>query len=238
MPSSSAYSRVTPARPVGAKATYNQVSRWYDWVAGPFERRLVRAGVDMLDVRGGERVLEVGFGTGNALVMLARRVGDAGRVNGVDISDGMSAVARVKVRRNGLSNRVELTCDDIQSVTLDRERFDAVFMAFTLELFDPTEMDIVLRRCRQALKAGGRICVVALSATEKPGVVERLYTWAHALFPHFIDCRPIAVRRTLARAGFDAGHEKTYSLCCLPVSVCLAKKRPVQASAGSGGIAT
>ena len=77
-----------------ARATYNQLSRWYDLLGSASEWRLVLAGLCLLDAKEGEQVLEIGPGTGRALVALARAVGESGRVRGVDISDGMLRIAR------------------------------------------------------------------------------------------------------------------------------------------------
>ena len=50
----------------------------------------------------GERVLEIGFGTGHSLVALAAAAGEDGRVDGVDISEGMADVAGRRLKKHGL----------------------------------------------------------------------------------------------------------------------------------------
>ena len=50
--------------------------------------------VSLLDVRPGDRVLEIGFGPGLALAELSRRVGPTGRVYGIDHSEVMLRHAR------------------------------------------------------------------------------------------------------------------------------------------------
>ncbi|MGC9467592.1 MAG: methyltransferase domain-containing protein [Anaerolineae bacterium] len=69
---------------------YDKLSRWYDALAGAAESSLRELGLQQLDAQYGERVLEIGFGTGHALLTLARAVGKHGHVFGIDISDSQS----------------------------------------------------------------------------------------------------------------------------------------------------
>jgi len=55
-----------------ARATYDRLAPWYDWVEAPFERRARAAGLRLLDARPGERILEIGVGSGHTLAALTR----------------------------------------------------------------------------------------------------------------------------------------------------------------------
>ena len=55
-----------------ARATYNKLSRWYDWLGSAAEWKLMQSGLWLLDAQEGEQVLEIRPGTGRALVALAR----------------------------------------------------------------------------------------------------------------------------------------------------------------------
>ena len=79
-----------------ARTNYNRLSRWYDWLAGS-EAKYRRIGVQALDLQPGARVLEVGFGTGHCLLEFARQVQLEGWVCGIDLSDGMEAVAAKRI---------------------------------------------------------------------------------------------------------------------------------------------
>ncbi len=79
------------------------MSRWYDALAGSSEKRLVHLGLQKLAASEGNAVLEIGFGTGHAILALAAAVGDAGKVYGIDISEGMRNITQVRINRAGLS---------------------------------------------------------------------------------------------------------------------------------------
>lgn len=205
-----------------AKAFYDKVSKWYDIIAGRFERKYGHAGLQMLDVKEGEIVLEIGFGTGHCILALAQSTGNSGKVYGIDISEGMYTITRSRIRDAGLSERVKLTCSDAAELPYGDDFFDAIFMSFTLELFDTPEITCLLFEIQRVLKNGGRLGVVALSRKKKAGV--RIYEWFHRKFPNYVDCRPIFVKNMLEDAGFKILDKKEMSMWSLPVEVVVAKK--------------
>jgi ubiquinone/menaquinone biosynthesis C-methylase UbiE len=214
----SPFSRVMRPR-AAAREAYNRLARWYDLLAGSSEARLRGRGLAALEVRNGERVLEVGFGTGQALVPLARAVGELGRVYGIDISDRMVERAQHRVEAAGLEARVELVRGDAVELPWPAAGFDAAFLSFTLELFDTPDIPLVLAECRRVLKPGGRLGIVAMAKREPVGLMLRLYEWAHRRFPAAVDCRPIEVRALVEQAGFVVQSREESSTWGLPVDI-------------------
>jgi ubiquinone/menaquinone biosynthesis C-methylase UbiE len=207
-----------------ARSFYDRISRVYNLLSGSSERKFVEAGLEMLDVHRGETVLEIGFGTGSGLVALAGAVGEEGSVAGIDISSGMSRVALSRLEKVGDSGRVELQIGDAASLPYDNEAFDAIFMSFTLELFDVPELPLVLAECSRTLRHDGRICVVSMSNAGKHGLMTKAYLWAHRRLPRYVDCRPIYVRRSLERVGLEVVEDRLMTLWRLPVEIVLARK--------------
>jgi len=91
-----------------ARRFYTRISTVYDALADHDEHRARAAGIALLDPRPGERILEIGFGTGSSIVPIAAAVGASGQVAGIDISPGMKAVAEQRLRAANLPTPVDL----------------------------------------------------------------------------------------------------------------------------------
>jgi len=205
------------------RAYYDKISRYYDLLADHSERPMRESGLQKLAVKDGETVLEIGYGTGQCLVELARAIGTTGKVYGIDISTGMQEIARQKLQEAGLLDRVQLDCGDAAEMDYPSESVDAIFMSFTLELFDVPEIPKVLKECLRVLRAGGRLVVVGMSKEGNQGALVHIYEWTHKHFPNFMDCRPIFVRRAIETAGFEILSAEQKSMW-VPVEIILARK--------------
>ena len=215
-------SRVNRSRE-DARTSYNKMSKWYDTIAKP-EKKYIEIGLKNLAVKEGENVLEIGFGTGDALINLSQSVGDSGKVYGIDISEGMLEVTKSKLEKEGLLERTRLVLGDAFKLPFDDEFFDVLFMSFTLELFDTPEIPELLVECKRVLKSGGRIGVVAISEKDEDNIMTKLYKWAHMKFPSYVDCRPIYTKQELEKSGFTIMRLDDFSMWELPVDVVVAKK--------------
>ncbi len=143
------------------RAFYDKISGVYDLLSEHSEGPVRQAGIEKLRITPGERVLEIGYGTGHSLVELAEAVGPEGKVFGLDLSEGMRTLATARVGKAHLSDGVELSCGDATRLPYPDASIDAVFMSFTLELFDTPEIPLVLsqvhaRATRWRTNWGGR----------------------------------------------------------------------------------
>lgn len=117
-----------------------------------------------LRLRAGQNVLDLGCGTGNPSILLSRIVGESGSVVGVDLSEGMLAVARKKADTLGLSN-VKFMAEDITTLPFENNSFDAVISRFCL-MFLP-EIPSAVKEISRVLKPGGYVASAVWSTPDK-----------------------------------------------------------------------
>ena len=184
-----------------ARQAYDRLSRWYDLFAGS-EDWFTFHGLQMVSVQPGEKVLEIGPGTGKALLKLAQNTTEMGQVVGLDLSWGMVQAARKKVIHTGQEAQVSLSLGDGAALPFATGSFDVIFMGFTLELFDTPEIPRVLDECMRVLRPEGRLGVVSLARPERFAPMVDAYEWVHRNFPDVADCRPIPAAEYLQEAGF------------------------------------
>ncbi len=194
----------------------------YDAVFAPIEAPLTDAALEMLDAQPGERILEIGPGTGWALARIGSRVGPRGTVLGVDLSARMLAVSARKLAVPVGPSSVRLSRGDARALPLGRAACDAVFMSFTLELFDPRDETRVLAECARVLRRSGRLVVGSLWRADRPSLAARAYELGHRMIPAVLDCRPIDLDGALRDSGFEIRRSGSYSLSGIPVRIVVA----------------
>ncbi len=81
---------------------YNQRSASYD--QGDFHPKLVELLVNYLDIQSKQTILDIATGTGLFAIEAAKKIGDNGRVIGIDIAHLMLAEAQKKAKKLNLNN--------------------------------------------------------------------------------------------------------------------------------------
>ncbi len=203
---------------------YDRMSHIYDLLTDTSETPLMHAGLEMLAVRKGEKVLEIGCGTGKALVELSAQVGGTGWVHGIDLSPGMLRQAYARLEKAGVMHKVTVLEGDGAYLPYQSASFSAVFLSFTVELFDTNEIPLVLEECRRVLIPNGRLGVVSMLKTAQPNWVVRLYEWFHTHLQIYMDCRPIDGHTLLQMAGFRIDKMQVGNMWGLPVEMVVASK--------------
>ena len=193
-----------PVRSEDIKKSYGVMSRFYALAEGIFERGLRRKGLHLLSVTPSEVVLEVGVGTGYSLKEIANFVGENGKAHGIDVTPQMLELTRKRLKKAGFMDRVELYEGDARRMPYQNGKFDAVYMASTLELFDTPDIPVVLNEVKRVLKPSGRLGVASLTKEGREGsLFIRFYEWLHQKVPKYANCRPIYVEKLLEDAGYQ-----------------------------------
>jgi cyclopropane fatty-acyl-phospholipid synthase-like methyltransferase len=115
--------------------------------------------VELLGIAPEDRVLELGFGPGLALVAAARRAA-RGRVTGIDHSAVMVEQARRRLRQAGLESRVELRLGGLEQLATLAGPFDKIF-SVNVVMFVP-DKPALFARLHGLLAAGGRLATAYL----------------------------------------------------------------------------
>ena len=208
------------------RAFYDRISSVYDLIADAGEHAARDKGLQLLHVQPGERILEIGYGTGQALVDLAEAAGPEGHIDGIDVSSGMHEVASKRLAEAGLADRVTIRTGSVPPLPWPDDQFDGVFMSFVLELFPEAEMKEVLSETFRVLRPQGRLSVVSMATVqegEHDSLLEKTYKWLHRHFPHIIDCRPIDAAEVIRSAGFCSVQEERLEIWTLPVAAVTAR---------------
>jgi ubiquinone/menaquinone biosynthesis C-methylase UbiE len=113
---------------------------------------------DAADIHPGQRVLDVACGTGVLARAVADRVGSAGSVAGVDVNDGMLAVARRK------APAIAWKQASAEALPFDNDSFDAVVSQFGLMFF--ADRCAALKEMLRVVRPGGRLAVAVWDSLE------------------------------------------------------------------------
>ncbi len=203
------------------RGNYDRLSRLYDWFAGP-EIHFMKIGIKMLNIQAGAKTLEIGFGTGHALIEMTHSSGQNGKAYGLDLSMGMTQRARRKILRAGLTNSVALQMGNAANLPYKSNFFDAIFMSFTLEVYKVSEISPALEEVKRVLTRGGQLGVVALE--KKNSLPVNVYEWFHEHMPGIVDCRPVNLLEILVASGFVPVARVEKLMWGLPVSMIVARK--------------
>ncbi|MBR2429470.1 MAG: bifunctional demethylmenaquinone methyltransferase/2-methoxy-6-polyprenyl-1,4-benzoquinol methylase UbiE [Alistipes sp.] len=128
-----------------------------------------------------KKIMDVATGTGDLAIAMAKRV-DRTQILGVDLSDEMLAVARKKIQKQGLEERIMLEKGDAEDLHMVADgSIDAVTVAFGVRNFENIERG--LKEMWRTLKEGGLLVVLEFS-TPKNKFVRWVYAqYAHRLIP-------------------------------------------------------
>lgn len=220
------------------------VRQMFDRIAGHYDsmNRLMTGGMDLawrwqviehLADYAPRQVADLACGTGDMILMLSRYLPSVREIVGVDLSEGMLAVAAERVKRDAPTASVTLSAENCQELSLATQSVDAVTCTLGIRNFsDPLQG---LREMHRILRPGGRLAILELSEP-RAGLLrqgyniyaKRLIPWigqlcahdrsAYSYLPASIKVMPQREEMTalIRRAGFREVQYKE-----MPLGICI-----------------
>lgn len=159
-----------------------QIAEMFDNISPKYDllNRLLSGGIDvwwrkkaisMLRSAQPKIILDIATGTGDLAVEAVKQLKPE-KVIGVDISEGMLAIGREKMKKIGMENVIELRSGDSEKLLFDNNTFDAVIVSFGVRNFENLEKG--LTDMHRVTKPGGTCLIVEFSKPKTP-IIKQLY---------------------------------------------------------------
>jgi Trk K+ transport system NAD-binding subunit/SAM-dependent methyltransferase len=158
----------------------------------------------LLDARSGQRVLEVGVGTGSLLARLVEKTGDSKGIVGVDFAGGVLRRARVRLAQEPLGVPVLVRGNAIHLPFQDGS-FDRILATYVLDVLDEEDALLALAEMRRVARPGALVVCAGLTGRgASPGA--RFVARLHALGRRFRlsgvgESRPLDLEPLARRSG-------------------------------------
>lgn len=133
----------------------------YDVLSPPMtfyqEQRLGRRAIELLDLKGNERVIDIGCGTGSLTIEIAQKLAKNGLAVGIDAAAKMIRLARKKAVD---LKQVQFDIAAAEQLGYEDESFDSAISTFFFHHIDFELKVAVMNEIWRVLKMGGRAVIV------------------------------------------------------------------------------
>jgi ubiquinone/menaquinone biosynthesis C-methylase UbiE len=130
------------------------------------EKTLRRVTLDLVQLKPGDKVLEIGCGTGTLTLGAKVRVGAAGKAMGIDIAPEMVEAANRKAARKGVDASFQV--GSIAKIPFPDSCFDAVMCSFMIFHMPADVRSEGLAEVYRVLRSGGRLSILDFGLPDKP----------------------------------------------------------------------
>lgn len=138
-------------------STYDTLNHRLSW---DIDKGWRKKAIQQLEQYQPKTMLDIATGTGDFAILAAKELKPTSLI-GADISEGMMAIGREKVKREGLENTISFAKEDCLSLSFQDNSFDAVTAAFGIRNFQ--NLDRGLSEICRVLKKGGHLSIVELT---------------------------------------------------------------------------
>lgn len=134
------------------------IGRIFGWTMNVFNRADNRWTIELLNLQPTDKLLEVGFGTGQAIEYAAEKI-TQGLIVGLDHSETMLDVASKRNAAAMAQKRVQLQLGEVESLPFPDGCFDKAYSINCIYFWEPPQRGFA--ELRRALKPGGFLAIVA-----------------------------------------------------------------------------
>ena len=157
-------------KPTYVRRMFGRIARVYDLMnfvmTAGLDRRWRLFAARQIALQAGQTALDVGTGTGDLAIALARLSDPNAHIIGVDFTAEMLDIGREKLRRLGLADRIELRQGDGEGLAFPDSTFDACCSAFVVRNLADVERGF--REMLRVVKPGGRVVCLEMSHPYNP----------------------------------------------------------------------
>ena len=152
-----------------------QVREMFDGISYRYDllNRIITLGIDvlwrkrvvkLLQKENPKKILDIATGTGDLVLELATL--NTEKIIGLDLSPGMLAIGKQKVKNKGLENRIEMQLGDSEALAFEDNHFDGVTIAFGVRNFE--NLNLGLQEIFRVLKPKGTLVILETAVPENP----------------------------------------------------------------------
>ena len=202
-----------PAKKEDIIKFYSHVSRWHrlyrlQTLFSTDEQRAKDRVVEIADIKEGDIVLEVAIGAGDVIEKIARKVGERGKVYGVDVAQGYIEFTRKRLAKLGLNDKVHLQLGEATKLPFEDNEFDVLINCFMMDLIDIPEIPKVLSEFKRVVRTHGKVIIATMAIPEgKQSLLSKIMRRSYLFFIKNIygkfGCRPILTEPFMKVVGFS-----------------------------------
>lgn len=167
----------------------SQVREMFDSIAPAYDfmNRAMTFGIDKiwrriavkkLKARSHKNILDVATGTGDLAILLHNKL-QPESITGIDLSAEMLNIAKEKVAKIGLSDKINFEQGDCLNLKYPDGKFDVVTVAYGVRNFE--HLDQGYSEMHRVINSGGTLCVIELSTPTNP-----LVLWFYKIYTKFL----------------------------------------------------
>ena len=157
--------------------TYDKLNHRLSWDIDKYWRKKA---IGYLKAYEPKTLLDIATGTGDFAILAAQML-RLDKVIGADISEGMMAVGREKVKAAGLQSIISFEKEDCTRLSYSEATFDAVIAAFGIRNF--ANLDKGLSEMCRVLKPGGHLSIVELTSPVSFPMKQLFRIYSHTVLP-------------------------------------------------------